>query len=460
MVDHTTDVIIIGGGVAGLVAARELSRRSFDVTVLEARDRLGGRVWTREHWGRRLELGGTWIHWTQPHVWGEVNRYGLEVTRGPVLKDAYWLEQKDEPSQDGQSEYMVHRGTAPQLLDLIDRGMRDLLADTRRWMPRPDQPTADPDLAQADNETVGGRLAALGLPKAEQLPNEAAWVGHLNCAPDQASFTAALRWTTAAAGSWHLMHEATAVYRIAGGVDSLVNALAEDVDASIHLSTPVTRITQTDTEVVVESSNGHRYFAREVIVTVPLNTLNTIEATPPFHESLRAVADEGTASQGAKVWIRVKGPITPFYAYGAADLPLSVVRTEYIGENDAVLVAFGADISRIDPNDTQAVSEALKVWRDDLEVLDSTGHDWMADEYSQETWLIQRPGQLVNFHDESKRPQMGGRVHYASSDNADIWAGFIDGAIESGLRVSRRIMDEDTPFNQSIVEEKAKVGAL
>lgn len=445
MVDHTAEVIIIGGGVTGLVAARELSQRSVDVTVLEARDRLGGRVWTREHWGRRLEIGGTWIHWTQPHVWGEVNRYGLNVTRGPALEDAYWLERNKGPRKPGDPEFMVHRGTAPELLDLIDRGMRDLLVDTRRWMPRPDQPTSDPDLKQADSETVGGRLAALNLPEAEQLPNEAAWVGHLNCPPDEASYTAALRWTTAAAGSWHLMHEATAVYRIEGGVDSLVNALAKDVDADIHMSTEVTAITQNGSEVVVEAANGDRYFAQQVIVTVPLNILDDIDATPPFHESLRKVSKEGTASNGAKVWIRVKGPITPFYAYGAAELPLSVLRTEYIGEDDAILVGFGADISRIDPNDVEAVSEALKVWRDDLEVLDSTGHDWMADQYSGETWLIQRPGQLVEFHDESQRPQMGGAVQYASTDNADIWGGFIDGAIESGLRAARNILTGDIP---------------
>ena len=63
------DVVVVGAGFAGLTAARELSLRGHSVVVLEARHRIGGRTWTTERLGRTLELGGTWVHWTQPHVW-------------------------------------------------------------------------------------------------------------------------------------------------------------------------------------------------------------------------------------------------------------------------------------------------------------------------------------------------------------------------------------------------------
>ena len=85
-----TDVIVIGAGFAGLTAARELSRRGHSVVVLEARDRIGGRTWTTERLGRTLELGGTWVHPTQPHVWAEITRYGLEVVASPEPQRAYW----------------------------------------------------------------------------------------------------------------------------------------------------------------------------------------------------------------------------------------------------------------------------------------------------------------------------------------------------------------------------------
>jgi len=102
-----------------------------------------------------------------------------------------------------------------------------------------------------------------------------------------------------------------------------------------------------------------------------------------------------------------------------------------------VLVAFGADATRLDVNDVQTVSRALQVWRTDLEVLECTGHDWMADPYSQETWLIQQPGQLTRYL--AAQQENAGVLHFASSDYANIWAGFIDGAIESGLRAARDV---------------------
>ena len=74
------DVIVIGGGFAGLTAARELRHAGLDVLLLEARERIGGRTMTTEMSGHTVELGGTCVHWYQPHVWAELTRYGIGVT--------------------------------------------------------------------------------------------------------------------------------------------------------------------------------------------------------------------------------------------------------------------------------------------------------------------------------------------------------------------------------------------
>src|SRR5699024_8739552 len=78
-------VVIIGAGFAGLVAARELQTAGIDYEILEAKDRIGGRAWTEERMGRPLELGATWVHWFQAHIWTEIMRYGqrTEITASP-----------------------------------------------------------------------------------------------------------------------------------------------------------------------------------------------------------------------------------------------------------------------------------------------------------------------------------------------------------------------------------------
>jgi monoamine oxidase len=65
----------------------------------------------------------------------------------------------------------------------------------------------------------------------------------------------------------------------------------------------------------------------------------------------------------------------------------------------------------------------------------------MSDPWAGTTWMTHRPGQLTRDLDELQQPW--GRVHFATSDNASLWGGFIDGAIESGLREARRILAEE-----------------
>lgn len=58
------DVVVIGTGFAGLIAARNLSQRpNLKVLLLEGRDRIGGRTWTAKALGEEFEMGGTWVHW-------------------------------------------------------------------------------------------------------------------------------------------------------------------------------------------------------------------------------------------------------------------------------------------------------------------------------------------------------------------------------------------------------------
>lgn len=427
-----TDVVIIGAGVAGVTAARELGNAGHDVIVLEARDRLGGRLFTDQRMGVNLELGGNWLHWVQPHVWAEVTRYGLRADRGPKAEEAFWL-------ADGQLQH----GTLEGFMDLIDSGMERLVGDSARLLPRPDTVESSDAWTDADRLSLQEALDRLELDDAERQANEAAWVGHCNGPLDQVGFAAALRWTAATGGLWPLMHSASAVYRLPGGNDQLVKAIAGDVRGEIRLSTEVSAVSHGDDGASVTTTDGDEIRAKKVISTVPLNVLHELDVTPPISSLKREISSEGAASQGLKLWIRVKGPITPFFAYSSQSHPLSVVRTEFVRDDDAILVAFGADSSRLDVDDIGAVGEALSTWRDDLEILEVAAHKWMEDPLAKSTWLIQRPGQYSRGQAELQRPE--GNLHFASADIANIWAGFFDGAIESGLTTARIVAEELTP---------------
>src|SRR5215475_2738412 len=106
------DVVVIGAGFAGL--------------VVEARGRVGGRAWTGRGLGHDLELGGTWVHWVQPHTWAEMTRYGRRVTRSPAVEEAYWLGAGGAP----------RAGTLDEFMALIAAGQQAIVDDVRVAIPR------------------------------------------------------------------------------------------------------------------------------------------------------------------------------------------------------------------------------------------------------------------------------------------------------------------------------------
>lgn len=430
---ETTDILIVGAGFAGLTAARELSRRGFKTTILEARDRIAGRTHLEEHLGRTLELGGTWVHWTQPYVWAEMGRYGIDPVAAPDFTKAYW-------NAAGQQ----HTGHPDELMDLLDAPNQALLADARRYFPLPWSPLANAEIADIDGTTLSEAIDRLDLPENQRQLLRSFWTLNFNGTLDQAAYTQALRWCAAASGSWQLMFETCATFKIEGGTRRLAEAILADSTVDLRLNHPVASIRQDTEGVVVHTTGGQQFTARQLILAVPLSTLNDIDIQPELSASKRKAASRSHAGRGAKLWIKVKGCQERFVAMGPENAPLNFVQAEYIDADTTTLVCFGPDAAAVDVADTDAAQRILDALVPGLEVLEISGHNWVDDEHARSTWSMHYTGYLTESLAELQRPE--GRIRIAGSDIANGWGGFIDGAIESGLSAARTVAQQLTEY--------------
>ncbi|PRI12678.1 amino acid oxidase [Leucobacter massiliensis] len=428
------DVVVIGAGFAGLVAARELGATGLDVLTLEARDRIGGRTWTDHRLGRELEMGANWVHWVQPHVWAEMTRYGRGIERSPRAEEAYWRGADGSP----------RRGSLDAFMELIDAGQQLVVDDVREAIPRGVEP-CEGRIRELDHLSLQDRFDALALDAEARTANESVWVGHVNAPLDRVGLSSALRWVAAAGGHWQLMHEASATYRVTGGMRRFAEAIAADVAGEIRLGCGVVSVTQTgtgdDAHAIVETGTGERIRARRVVSTLPVNAIDAIRFDPPLPEAWQRQHAETVASQGCKIWLRARGHLPRFFAYGSQHDPISVLKAEFFlsdGTGDStLLVGFGPDHRSVDPDDLGALQRAVDELRPGIELIEATTHDWMGDPLSRTTWMTHRPGQLTRDLCELQQP--AGLLHFATTDNAALWGGFIDGAIESALREARAV---------------------
>ncbi|MET3905289.1 NAD(P)/FAD-dependent oxidoreductase [Paenarthrobacter sp. 4246] len=421
---ETADVIIIGAGFAGLTAARELSRSGHNTMLLEARDRIAGRTHLAERLGRNLELGGTWVHWTQPYVWAEMGRYGIKALPGPEFTKASWIV--------GGTR---HEGTAESLMELLDGPNRLLLADSRRYFPMPWSPLDNPAVADIDGLTLSEAIERLELPDHQRQLLRSFWALNFNGRLDQAAYTQALRWCAVASGDWQLMFEACASFKIDGGTHRLAQAILADSTAELRLNQRVASIHQDDQRVLVTTEAGKQYAARQLILALPLSVLNDLEIQPALSLAKREAAVKGQAGRGAKLWVQVEGRQERFVAFGPESAALNFVQAEYIDRDTTTLVCFGPDAGAVDVDDVAAAQRHLEAIVPGLKVLDVAGHDWVADEHARSTWPMHYTGYLTRYLAELQRPE--GRIRLAGSDFANGWGGFIDGAIESGLDAAR-----------------------
>ena len=222
--------------------------------------------------------------------------------------------------------------------------------------------------------------------------------------------------------------------KLADGTASLIRALAADSAADIRLGSPVARIEMHDDGIAVSTRDGERFTARASVVATPINTWHDLRIEPDLNGAKAAMAQERMAGHATKIWALVRNVKGSFYGVGW-DTKIKWLATEYSVPEGDLLVGFGTSAGELDVTDAGAVADAVHEFLPEAEVVATDAHDWNADEFSQGTWMAYRPGQVMRHASGLQRPE--GRLAFAGSDLASGWAGWIDGAVESGHRAAR-----------------------
>ncbi len=395
-------VIVVGAGLAGLVAADRLVDRGWDVTVLEARSRVGGRTWTdRAVGGALVERGAEWVEDDHDALHALCARLDLDLVRAG-------MSYHDRPPIGGAPV------TAEQLL-AGRHVVRDAYATLgeRRTTASVAQILDELDLEPAVRIALRARVECTSGATAEALAAHHLFM--LAHAPD-----------------------ASEALRIERGSDAPARALADTLGERIHHATAVRGLSFDGTGVTVTTDAGP-VNAAHCIVTLPAAVLQTLPIDGPLPETARrALADLG-AAWAAKLFIPLTAPVQP----GAM---LDVTRDYWAwtalrgGTTCAqILAGFAGSAPMLE---ALRVEEGAATWaqrvaevRPDLPLhIDAAEvQTWHDDPWALGVYTTQPVGtdpDLTQFR------RAHGPLVFAGEWTDDLWAGYMEGAIRSGLRAA------------------------
>lgn len=343
-----TDVIVIGAGFSGLNTAIMLKDAGYNVTVLEASGRIGGRAFTGDHIEGRPELGANQIGPQYARVRDMANRLGVKLSKGANLNAAFsfsvdgnLIRSEDWASSKLNKTVGVERELMPtQLLGhyLIKN---DPFQSNEQWLEA---------AASAHDVSVGEWLQRLGAsPAAMRLISEgliapdlwsASVLDKLQGIPR--NFMAFQEKVSADVKGDSFEQAAPVSARVVGGTQRLPEAMAASLGDSVHLNKAVTRIDMEGTRAEVICLDGTRYSSSFVVSAVPLTVLRRISIYPHLVDDQREAVRLMPYSNTTFIYMNVKKPFWEDDGLDASlwtDGPVNVIRQafDYDGSRDRLV---------------------------------------------------------------------------------------------------------------------------
>lgn len=439
------DCVVVGAGFAGLVAARDIARGGKSVVVLEARNRVGGRVVDRKHSsGALLEIGGQWLTTAQTRIVALAKELGVETF--PTYMDG-------QSVLVNQGQRQTYTGVIPPVnpVALAEYVAAVALLDGMAADVPVDEPWTAERAGEWDQQTARTWIEDNVQTRDGRLFFEVGIEGVYAASPGEISFLDLLTAIKAADGSYEAMTESAQELRFDGGPQRLCVKLARRLGKRIVLKAPVERIEQKRGRAKVVTARG-TWNAKQVVMTAPPPLAARIHWDPPLEPNRSQILSRLPMGSVVKVFtvydrpfwrdaglngfaVSDEGPVkitydnsppsgTPGVLVGfmeAGDAREWGDRTK--GERRAIVLErlvryFGAEAGS-----PKAYVE--RVWAKDLWSLGAYG-------------AYSTPGMLSTYRQGIRGEH--GVVRWAGSETASAWIGYIDGAVSSGERAAIEVL--------------------